>query len=66
MSCVYGTENSKCDIRYAIYTIPRLIPVTNWVRLKFAAIKLKKFAIHRWNRSDIPAFYPAFFILFLF
>lgn len=27
-----------------------LSQVTNWVRLKFAAINLKKYAIHRWRK----------------
>ncbi len=35
------------------YTLFRgLAQVTNWVRLKFAAMNLKKYAIHKWNIVD--------------
>ena len=36
-------------MRYTPYR--GLSQVTNWVRLKFATMNLKKYALHRWKRS---------------
>ena len=43
-------KNTQCD------TPPYrgLSQVTNWVRLKFATMNLKKYAIHRWKRLNAP------------
>ena len=43
------TEKEKYAMRYTPYR--GLSQVTNWVRLKFAAMNLKKYALHRWKRS---------------
>ncbi len=46
---VFADAKEKHAMRYTPY---RGLPqVTNWVRLKFAAMNLEKYAIHRWNRS---------------
>ena len=50
---VFADAKEKYAMRYTPYR--GLSQVTNWVRLKFAAMNLKKFAIHRWNRTRIPA-----------
>ena len=39
--------DSAVDFNH-IYDISQ---VTNWVRLKFATMNLKKYALHRWKRS---------------
>ena len=46
---VFADAKEKHAMRYTPYR--GLSQVTNWVRLKFAAMNLKKFAIHRWNRT---------------
>ena len=38
-----------------------LAAVTRWVRLKFAAMNLKKLALRKWSRSDFFVFLPYFF-----
>ena len=44
---VFADAKEKDAMRY---TLLRGLPqVTNWVRLKFAAMNLKKLAIHKWN-----------------
>ena len=49
-------------MRYTRYT--GLAQVTNWVRLKFAAMNLKKFAIRKWedthNLLQILIFWPQY------
>ena len=55
--------------KYAMrYTLPRgLVHVTNWVRLKFAAMNLKKFAIQKWNKEGSFRFHfisPCFLRIF--
>ena len=59
---VFADAKEKHAMRYTPYR--GLSQVTNWVRLKFAAMNLKKFAIHRWNRVHIPAHFSRFFSLF--
>jgi len=34
-----------------------LAQVTNWVRLKFAAMNLKKYAIHSWRKRIFSSFF---------
>jgi transposase len=46
---VFADAKEKHAMRYTPYR--GLSQVTNWVRLKFAAMNLKKYAIHRWKRS---------------
>ena len=40
--------------------------VTKWVRLKFAAMNLKKYAIHKWFRDGKDRLLLAFFRVFSF
>ncbi len=48
---VFADAKEKHAMRYTPYR--GLFQVTNWVRLKFAAMNLKKFAIRRWNTTRI-------------
>ena len=53
---VFADAKEKHAMRYTPY---RGLPaVTAWVKLKFAAMNLKKFAIHKWSRSLFSAFFP--------
>ncbi|MDO4541642.1 MAG: transposase, partial [Bacillota bacterium] len=49
---VFADAKEKHGMRYTQYR--GLSQVTNWVRLKFAAMNLKKFAIHKWLASHRP------------
>ena len=42
-----------------------LAAVTRWVRLKFAAMNLKKYAIHRWKTSNLTDLLTRFYLLFI-
>ena len=44
---VFADAKEKHGMRYA--NLRGLSQVTNWVRLKFAAMNLKKYAVHRWR-----------------
>ena len=44
---VFADAKEKHGMRYTRYT--GLAQVTNWVRLKFATMNLKKFAIRKWE-----------------
>ena len=46
---VFADAKEKHAMRYTPYR--GLEQVSNWVRLKFAAMNLKKYAIHKWNRT---------------
>ena len=46
---VFADAKEKYAMRYTPYR--GLSQVTNWVRLKFATMNLKKYALHRWKRS---------------
>lgn len=59
---VFADAKEKYSMRYTPYR--GLSQVTNWVRLKFAAMNLKKLAIHKWmDTAPSPAcfFYSLFF-----
>ena len=56
---VFADAKEKHAMRYTPYR--GLSQVTNWVRLKFAAMNLKKYAIHRWNMSNLYGLYNCFF-----
>lgn len=56
---VFADAKEKHAMRYTPYR--GLSQVTNWVRLKFAAMNLKKYAIHRWNLSHLYVFFAYFF-----
>ena len=59
---VFADAKEKHGMRYTRYT--GLAQVTNWVRLKFAAMNLKKFAIRKWedthNLLQILIFCPKY------
>lgn len=59
---VFADEKEKHAMRYIQYR--GLSQVTNWVRLKFTAMNLKKFAIHRWKRLHSNGIYTCFYLLF--
>lgn len=59
---VFADAKEKHGMRYTRHT--GLAQVTNWVKLKFAAMNLKKFAKRRWKEthpSHILALFPFFF-----
>lgn len=56
---VFADAKEKHAMRYTPYR--GLTQVQNWVKLKFAAMNLKKFAKHRWNET-----HPSRFLLVLF
>lgn len=60
---VFADAKEKYAMRYTPYR--GLSQVTNWVRLKFAAMNLKKFAIHRWNRTHSPTTFTQFLLFFM-
>ena len=59
---VFADAKEKYAMRYTPYR--GLTQVTNWVRLKFAAMNLKKYALHRWKRSHQYTLSALFFSLF--
>ena len=59
---VFADAKEKHSMRYTQYR--GLSQVTNWVRLKFAAMNLKKYAIHRWNMSHLYDLYAYYFLKF--
>jgi len=60
---VFADAKEKYGMRYTL--LRGLTQVTNWVRLKFAAMNLKKFAIRRWNNGGDLRFYFVFPMLFI-
>ena len=48
---VFADAKEKHGMRYTRYA--GLAQVTNWVRLKFAAMNLKKFAMRKWEDTHI-------------
>ena len=58
---VFADAKEKYAMRYTPYR--GLSQVTNWVRLKFATMNLKKYALHRWKRSHQ---YSALINLYIF
>ena len=56
---VFADAKEKYAMRYTSYR--GLTQVTNWVRLKFAAMNLKKYAIHRWSSTNPTRFYTNFY-----
>ena len=60
---VFADAKEKHAMRYTQY---RGLPqVSNWVRLKFAAMNLKKLAIRKWRDLFSSSFYPVFSLLTL-
>ena len=63
---VFADAKEKYGMRYTLFR--GLAQVTNWVRLKFAAMNLKKYAIHKWNKGGgggFNAIYTLFHVFFL-
>ena len=58
---VFADAKEKHAMRYTPYR--GLAQVSNWVRLKFAAMNLKKFAKRKW-RDNHPSLFFAFFSFF--
>ena len=50
---VFADAKEKHAMRYTPYT--GLAQVTNWVRLKFASMNLKKLAKWKWKANNIPS-----------
>lgn len=61
---VFADAKEKHAMRYTPYR--GLSQVTNWVRLKFAAMNLKKYAVHRWKRLNAPQPSADFSLFFSF
>ncbi|NLI72724.1 MAG: hypothetical protein GX361_08360 [Bacteroidales bacterium] len=55
---VFADAKEKYSMRYTLYR--GLAQVTNWVRLKFAAMNLKKFAKRKWDVDRVLHFYFVF------
>ncbi len=60
---VFADAKEKHGMRFTLFR--GLAQVTNWVRFKFAAMNLKKYAIHRWYMLKIRIFFITFNPFFL-
>ena len=58
---VFADAKEKHAMRYTHHR--GLARVTGWVRLKYAAMNLKKLAVWSWKSSIQPSFIPAFCFL---
>lgn len=60
---VFADAKEKHGMRYTLYR--GLAQVTNWVKLKFATMNLKKLAIRKWKEGLCPLFFwtIVFFLL---
>lgn len=56
---VFADAKEKHAMRYTHHR--GLARVSAWVRLKYAAMNLKKLALWKWSRSDFSVFLPYFF-----
>ena len=56
---VFADAKEKHAMRYTHHR--GLTRVSAWVRLKYAAMNLKKLALWKWSRSDFFVFLPYFF-----
>ena len=52
---VFADAKEKHSMRYTLFR--GLAQVTNWVRLKFATMNLKKYAIHSWRKRIFFSFF---------
>lgn len=57
---VFADAKEKYGMRYTLYR--GLHQVANWVRLKFAAMNLKKFAIHRFKDLGLSSYLYTFIV----
>ena len=55
---VFADAKEKHSMRFTYFR--GLSQVSKWVRLKFAAMNLKKYAIHRWDRGVYACFFTVF------
>lgn len=55
---VFADAKGKHAMRFTY--LRGLTRVTNWVRLKFAAMNLKKYALHRWGKAFLSFFFDCF------
>lgn len=60
---VFADAKEKHAMRYTLYR--GLTQVSKWVRLKYAAMNLKKLAIHKWNSFCPGGFCPLFRFIFV-
>ena len=60
---VFADAKEKHAMRYTPYT--GLAQVTNWVRLKFATMNLKKLAKWKWKRNNTPSKLLAFIVFLI-
>ena len=60
---VFADAKEKHAMRYTPYT--GLTQVTNWVRLKFAAMNLKKLAKWKWNSNKDSSFFDKIKLIFV-
>ena len=58
---VFADAKEKHAMRYTPYR--GLTAVTAWVKLKFAAMNLKKLAIHKWMRLLFSVFLSYFYLI---
>ena len=61
---VFADAKEKHSMRYTLFK--GLAQVTNWVRLKFAAMNLKKYAIRSWWKRIYYLFFATFELNFAF
>lgn len=61
---VFADAKEKHSMRYTLFR--GLTQVTNWVRLKFAAMNLKKYAIHSWRKRIFSSFSLLLSVIFVF
>ena len=59
IECVFADAKEKHAMRYTQYR--GLTQVTNWVKLKFATMNLKKLATWRWNDQHHLLIFHIFF-----
>mgnify|MGYP003392609801 FL=1 len=59
---MFADAKEKHAMRYTPYT--GLAQVTNWVRLKFASMNLKKLAKWKWKRNNTPSKLFDFIVFF--
>ena len=57
---VFADAKEKHAMRYTHHRGLTRVPA--WVRLKYAAMNLKKLALWKWSRSDFFVFLPFFFL----
>lgn len=59
---VFADAKEKHAMRFKY--LRGLTRVTNWVRLKFAAMNLRKYALRRWGKAFLSFFFDCFSLVF--